>query len=411
MANFSKLGSNISSNISSVGNFFGNVGNALNSARRGIQGATQNTPNYSSLPKPGEVVAKPTTQYSVPAGPVAVPRPQTNFTAPTQAPTNFQYPQAQASTSSNEMIAGIQAQLESAQALLKERQAEEAKTAKPDSLTSAETEQKGFFDQIKQSAKDILGIKNKVSGLDSELGIGDMTKKIKENNLAMADAMARYKQATQNIEGKPIPMEDINLEKERVSRIYATEIGVLDAYGNALQGNLKLAYDRIDQVIQNELEPATQELDNLKLFYDMNSDVLSRERADYKSQLDAVIKERESANKTMEENAKANAQLVKSIFESGNSIPKGFDFKADYQENLMKYGGGLKNVTKDSESGVGSTTKSLVTQAFDSMVGSDGFVSPEDWLYAKKEWVRKGGTSASFDTAFGVYKNPEDTYN
>lgn len=55
---------------------------------------------------------------------------------------------------------------------------------------------------------------------------------------------------------------------------------------------------------------------------------------------------------------------------------------------------------------IASMSSSLHTK-----LGPDGYINPKDWLYAKQQWVSGGYSAADYDAIFGVYKNPNDTYN
>jgi hypothetical protein len=52
-----------------------------------------------------------------------------------------------------------------------------------------------------------------------------------------------------------------------------------------------------------------------------------------------------------------------------------------------------------------------MSSQLDTIVGTDGYISPEDYKTAKKAWVGSGNSSESFDKTFSIYRNPSDTYN
>ena len=44
--------------------------------------------------------------------------------------------------------------------------------------------------------------------------------------------------------------------------------------------------------------------------------------------------------------------------------------------------------------------------------GSDGFISPDDYMTAKRAWVKEGNSAKDFDETFSVYRNPSNSgYN
>lgn len=65
-----------------------------------------------------------------------------------------------------------------------------------------------------------------------------------------------------------------------------------------------------------------------------------------------------------------------------------------------------------SSSGSTSLTsqKGEIAQGLDSVKGSDGYVSPQDYAKAYQDWIQLGGTVASFNSEFGSLKNPKNGY-
>ena len=54
-------------------------------------------------------------------------------------------------------------------------------------------------------------------------------------------------------------------------------------------------------------------------------------------------------------------------------------------------------------------TVKQATEAFNTIIGADGFVSPDDWKKIKQAWIQGGyGTAKEFDTAFDGYRNPNN---
>ena len=52
-----------------------------------------------------------------------------------------------------------------------------------------------------------------------------------------------------------------------------------------------------------------------------------------------------------------------------------------------------------------------MNSAMSKVAGSDGFIDPKDYLFAKKQWIAAGNDPKDFDDYFAVYRNPYDNYN
>ena len=91
--------------------------------------------------------------------------------------------------------------------------------------------------------------------------------------------------------------------------------------------------------------------------------------------------------------------------------------------NIDKNTGALKVMSvllgKTKTTGSGTTTDEILkgdissmSKALQTQTGTDGYISPEDYAYAKKQWVGSGYPSKKFDETFSIYRNPKnDTYN
>lgn len=77
-------------------------------------------------------------------------------------------------------------------------------------------------------------------------------------------------------------------------------------------------------------------------------------------------------------------------------------------DNAIKSKANEPNKPTDKETLQADTAN--MSQNLASRTGTDGFVSPQDYLTAKKAWVAAGYASKDFDTTFSVYRNPNDTY-
>jgi len=56
------------------------------------------------------------------------------------------------------------------------------------------------------------------------------------------------------------------------------------------------------------------------------------------------------------------------------------------------------------------TRMSNASQAFEEVKGTDGFISPSDWIILRNTWLQQGGILKDFVDNFSIYQNPTNTY-
>ncbi|MFA5365421.1 MAG: hypothetical protein WC325_09610 [Candidatus Bathyarchaeia archaeon] len=253
--------------------------------------------------------------------------------APTQGEnSSLSFPQSMNGLSgSDAILAGVKSTLDSITSQLKQSQT----TDKPQALATAEQEQSSIFDKLKDASSKLLGIGTRKTQLEQEAGVDENTKKLQENQLAIASKLAEYEASVKSIEGLNVAKPFQDIERERAARTYASEVGVLEAYGNALRGNLELAQNRISQVLQNEFQSTQQEIDNLKTFYEINKDILTGEESKYAEQIKADADEKEAQLKQKQTDAKNNTELFLEVAKNGGSSSV-IDFNLPYEENLKR---------------------------------------------------------------------------
>ncbi|MBK9272808.1 MAG: hypothetical protein IPM48_14580 [Saprospiraceae bacterium] len=272
-------------------------------------------------------ISLPTQAVQIPAQPL---------TPPKTTSSQITYPQSpQQVSSSQSILAGVQESLKQLQAQAEQYKKEQEATQKPQALQEAEANKAGFFQQIQDKASKLLGIGQRRTELESQYGVEENTKKLQENQLQIASKLAEYESALKQIDSLNVAKPFQDIERNRAAKTYASEVGILEAYGNALRGNLELANNRIKQVLQNEYQSTQQEIDNLKLFYDINKDILSGEEKKYAEQINALAREQESQLKSKQANEKNNTELFLEVAKNGGSSSV-VDFNLPYEENLKR---------------------------------------------------------------------------
>lgn len=82
-------------------------------------------------------------------------------------------------------------------------------------------------------------------------------------------------------------------------------------------------------------------------------------------------------------------------------------------ETIKDLGGAYKTTGTSSGTSTGFNVKNAekaMTSQMSQIVGSDGFVSPDNYLKARNAWIAEGGNPTTFDTKFRGFKNPENPY-
>ncbi len=72
------------------------------------------------------------------------------------------------------------------------------------------------------------------------------------------------------------------------------------------------------------------------------------------------------------------------------------------EPKLIKKSSGKVLTTSEKE----SQLRAQASDAFESVKGEDGYISPEDWRILRAKWLQQGGLLKDFNDNFSVYANP-----
>lgn len=289
-------------------------------------------------------------QYKIQAGPqlnASAPSNKVPPPAPTQSASQFSLPDSGGSVNSGSasLLGGAQAYLDSISKQLEEiKNAKNTQTDPNPELTKARTESNSILGEIKTSMDKLGGQADRYKQLTTEYGLDQNLKQIQQNSLDIQSKLAEYKAAKDRIEGQAIPMEHIIGETERLERVYGTQVGILEAFGNTLRGNYDLANNRIKDIIDNEFKPEKERLSNLKTFFDINWDILSAEE---KKVTESAKNESELAMKKLEQEQKNYETNLKYAFDYAKetgSMPN-IDYRQSPEDVLKQLAPGLKNAS------------------------------------------------------------------
>lgn len=150
--------------------------------------------------------------------------------------------------------------------------------------------------------------------------------------------------------------------------------------------------------------------------------MLARSKSTYEDAYKRFNDALESETAGYGEGRKEKIQAAQDMYDSAKSILDESRKETDkyneaygriYNPNTGKYealpvkktgggGGGTKKVNE-------SELAQQMSQALNSVQGSDGRVAPKDWNYLREAWVSNGGKAESFDANFGGRINPTHT--
>jgi hypothetical protein len=231
------------------------------------------------------------------------------------------------------------------------------------------------------------------------------------------------------IRGKPILTAQIAGQLSELSREQKLDAMILqNNYNNALvesqiaQGNYDRAYEIVKETASDAYQGAKDQVDALLFKGEIEQKAADKLTTQLEDERDlalngyVLIKSAEGLKGLTEDQiyrdpVNGNIYLkpkptVASTMEIGG-ITYGFDNEGN---KIATYG--KTETPSDSETTVGISKAyiSAIETGLVSRVGSDGYLSPEDYNGAKQEWINAKGTPASFDKKFKDRRNPTNKY-
>lgn len=111
---------------------------------------------------------------------------------------------------------------------------------------------------------------------------------------------------------------------------------------------------------------------------------------------------------------KDNENIVKTEYDpkTGISTSLTYDKNGKLISSEQKKVGTPKATTKTSQTtGFNEkTAKTSMESQLKTVVGGDGYISPENYTIARNAWIQNGGNATRFDTLFKGYRNPNNPY-
>lgn len=267
-----------------------------------------------------------------------------------------------------------------------------------------------------------------------------------------------------NTKNLPIASSVLNAKVNNTIADVAARSGVIQAVMAARNNQISVAETMIDRAVTAMNADRKDQLDywsTMKIFYQGQKDdagkALITLTSDQKSYIDDKIKSLQDDQKRLQANADAiknamtdpataqaygqagvtlndtpeqiNAKLSKYAYTKelsttsqdmagkgyssvlpGQSAPAGTQTITTTDSKGITHTWYTKKTTASNETEQKKADIASMSNAIQTRLGTDGFISPQDWQHAKQKWVSGGYSVADFDAIFDIYKNPKDTY-
>lgn len=108
--------------------------------------------------------------------------------------------------------------------------------------------------------------------------------------------------------------------------------------------------------------------------------------------------------------------LYKSLYgqeqDSANAAEQQREFNVNASQKASSGSGGLMAAQQLAQSTAAAQTQTVqqIKSNLDQVVGSDGYVSPQTYASAAKDWTQAGYSLKDFTNYFAQYKNPQNAY-
>jgi hypothetical protein len=359
----------------------------------------------------------------------------------------------------------------------------------PAGSTPVADQNQGLIDSLSSLYGQDIGKAQAEATGEQNAGIPQMQKDLQGISNDILTKNAEYQKISTNINGEAIPMDLIRGQQADASRQQASDIGLLTARSQALQGNITLATQTVQKAVALQFAGIEEKIAAQEKQLALIQPLLSAEQAKIAKAQDAMLatqKEQvaqqkanslevqklgiqaasgnapqELINQAMATNDPVKAAEVLAAYLKGptestataSGTTQGTLFKVPTAKELggaqfYKYPSGsqvyssagklidlatykqltnqtnvpdaqvnfsgIKTVSPTSTTSTG-TIKTTVAQDVTSMnsqlqtvKGTDGYLSPQDWKTALNAWVNAGHSATSFTTNFKQYINPAD---
>lgn len=212
-------------------------------------------------------------------------------------------------------------------------------------VSAEEARRKELEAQYKTESEKLKGKGTRLAEEESRLGVNTDTKSLQDLNLLIAQRTGEYQKAIIGEEGRAIPIEFITGRQDVMKRQQASEIGALEARRAALQGNIELSKQIAQRTVDLEFQPIEQEIKNLEVFMNLNSENLTREEKKQAEKLAYINEQQKTVIAEQKENRKVAIEngVTMPFYTTNGTVIRTSDGKSYPDEQSFLADGGKWN--------------------------------------------------------------------
>lgn len=258
-----------------------------------------------------------------------------------------------------------------------------------DSYTKpAETERTGLVSKMNTAIDKLVGRGKRTQELMTEQQLPQNYEQLKALNLQIAEKKAAYDKSIQAIEGKNIPMPFITGQQAQVQKMANIELGNMATLAQALQGNIELSRQMVNDTVNLEYADTEQEIENLQYQLTLNEQNMTAAEKKRAEALSIALTERQ-AQLDAEKQEKIDIKNV-AIEAAKNGAPTDTAqrmMNAKTLQEAMGIGGNFLQAPKDSNVEWG-----VIGQHYDENTGT----MVNDYGFINKDTMTTTGSTPSY---------------
>lgn len=162
----------------------------------------------------------------------------------------------------------------------------------------AEQERTGLVNRMNTAIDKLVGRGKRTQELMTQQQLPQSYEQLKALNTQMAERQAAYTAGIQKVEGKTIPMAFITGQQAQMQKMQNIELGNMATLAQALQGNIELSRQMINDTVNLEYAPIEQEIENLKYQLTVNAENMTSAEKKRAEALNIALTERQSQIET-----------------------------------------------------------------------------------------------------------------
>jgi len=296
-------------------------------------------------------------------------------------------------------------------------------------VSEADTKQQNLLDQMSTLVGEEANKAADQLTTEQSAGLPQLRQQFAEINTKILTKIAEYNILQTENQNKPITMNTIIGNERAILNARAADIGFLQAQAQGLQGQISTAQETVNRAIDLKYSTIEAKLNIYQAQLNAIQPILNKEEK-LQAQAQQLLIDRQNQAITGQ---KASEKQIQSLvlnyisdMQSAGKTPSQsvisqLGSQTDYATALGIFGANapVKSIGGGGGGGGGGaagfnekTALPKVQQYFSSVVGGDGFVSPESYLTARNAWIEDGGNPTTFDTKMKGYRNPNNkNYN